>query len=100
MAKKTVHARQRHIVSSVARLHQAHSKIIRSLLYYAQAVNNQLLVALNAISARQAKATVHMEQLIETLLNYTATHPNDGIVYIASDMVLCAHTDAGYLNET
>jgi hypothetical protein len=36
-------------------------KIIGSLLYYAQAVNNKLLVALNAISARHAKATVHAE---------------------------------------
>jgi hypothetical protein len=44
-------------------------KTIGSLLYYACAVDNKLLVALNAISARQAKATVHMEQLMETLLN-------------------------------
>ena len=28
------------------------------------------------------------------------TYPNDGIVYRASDMVLCAHADAGYLNES
>jgi hypothetical protein len=34
------------------------------------------------------------------LLNYVATYPNDGIVYRASDMVLCTHADAGYLNET
>jgi hypothetical protein len=50
-------------------------KIIGSLLYYAQAVNNNLLVALNAISAQQAKVTVHTEQLMETLLNYVATYP-------------------------
>jgi hypothetical protein len=75
-------------------------KIIGSLLYYAQAVDNKLLVALNAISARQAKATIHTEQLVETLLNYVATYPNDGIVYRVSDMVLCAHVDAGYLNKT
>jgi hypothetical protein len=75
-------------------------KIIGSLLYYAQAVDNKLLVALNAISAQQAKATVHKEQLVETLLNYVATHPNYGIVYRVSDMVLCAHADAGYLNKT
>ncbi len=75
-------------------------KIIGSLLYYAQAVDNKLLVALNAVSARQAKATVHMEQLIKTLLNYVATYPNDSIVYRASDMVLCMHADAGYLNKT
>ncbi len=75
-------------------------KIIGSLLYYAQAVDNMLLVALNAISARQAKATVHTEQLIDMLLNYVPTYPNNSIVYRASDMVLCTHADAGYLNET
>ncbi len=41
-----------------------------------------------------------MEKLVHTLLDYMATYPNDGIVYRASDMVLCAHADAGYLNET
>jgi hypothetical protein len=75
-------------------------KIIRSLLYYARAVNNKLLVALNAIAACQSKATIHTEQLVHTLLDYVATYPNDGIVYRASNMVLCAHADAGYLNET
>ncbi len=72
----------------------------RPLLYYAQAVNNKLLVAFNASSAWQAKTTVHMEQLVEMLLNYIPTYPNDGIVYKASDKVLCAHADAGYLNKT
>jgi hypothetical protein len=61
--KKPVHARQRHIGSSVTRMHQACSKIVGSLLYYLQAVK---LVALNAISAQQAKATEHMEQLKES----------------------------------
>ena len=53
--------------------------IIGSLLYHAQAVNKKLLVALIAISARQAKAMLHTEQLVKTLLNYVATYPNDGI---------------------
>jgi hypothetical protein len=75
-------------------------KIIGSLLYYAQVVNNKRLVALNAISTQQAKATVHTEQLVDMLLNYVTTYPNDGIVHRASDMVLCTHADAGYLNET
>ncbi len=59
-----------------------------------------MLVALNAISTQQAKAILHTEQLVETLLNYDATYSNDSIVYGASDMVLCAHADAGYLNKT
>ncbi len=81
MAKNPEHTRQGHIGTSFARMHQAHSKSIGSLLYYARAVDNELLVALNAISAHQAKATIHMEQLMETLLNYIATYPNNCIVY-------------------
>ncbi len=98
--KKLVHTRWRHIGTSVTRMHQVRSKNIGSLLYYAQAVNNKLLVVLNAISTWQAKATVHMEQLLDILLNYVATYPNNGIVHRASDMVLCTHADAGYLNKT
>jgi hypothetical protein len=37
---------------------------------------------------------------VETLLKYVATYPNDGIGYRASNMVLCTHADAGYLNKT
>ncbi len=63
-------------------------------------MDNKLLVALNAIAARQSKASIHTEQLVHTLLDYVATYPNDGIVYRASNMVFCAHADAGYLNNT
>ncbi len=75
-------------------------EIVGSLLYYARVVDNKLLVALSAIAARQAKATVTTEQAVDLLLNYVATYLNDGIVYWASDMILCAHMDAGFLNET
>jgi hypothetical protein len=74
-------------------------KIVGSLLYYARAVDNKLLVALSAIAARQAKATITTEQAAHLLLDYVATYPNDGIVYCASDMILCAHSDVGFLNE-
>jgi hypothetical protein len=74
-------------------------EIVGSLLYYAQAVNTKLLVALSAIAARQANATVATEQAVILLLDYVATYPNDGIVYCASDMLLCAHADAGFLNK-
>jgi hypothetical protein len=74
-------------------------EIVGSLLYYAQAVTNKLLVALSVIAAHQAKATITTEQVVNLLLNYVATYPNDGIVYCASDMILYAHADAGFLNE-
>ncbi len=56
-------------------------EIMGSLLYYARAVDNKLLGALSAISARQAKATVATEQVVDLLLDYVATYPSDGIVY-------------------
>jgi hypothetical protein len=75
-------------------------EIMGSLLYYARVVNNKLLVALSAIAASQAKATVTTEQAVNLLLNYVATYPNEGIFYRASNMILCAHADAGFLNKT
>ncbi len=63
-------------------------------------MDNKLLVALSAIAARQVQAAVASEQAVHLLLDYAATHPNDGIVDRASNTILCAHADAGFLNET
>jgi hypothetical protein len=57
------------------------------------------LVALSAITAHQAYATVTTEQAVHLLLGYVATYLADGIVYRSSDMILCAHADASFLNE-
>jgi hypothetical protein len=75
-------------------------EIVGSLLYFARAVDNKLLVALSAIAAHQAKATIATEQAVNLLLDYVATYPNDGIVYQESNMILCAHLNAGFLNKT
>ncbi len=73
--------------------------IVGSLLYYARAVDNKLLVALSAISARQAAATEETLAAVHHLLDYVATYPSDGIIYRASNMILSAHSDAGFNNE-
>ena len=57
-------------------------------------------MALSAITAQQAHATVATEQAVNLLLDYVATYPNDGIIYCASDMILCAHANAGFLNKS
>ncbi len=44
-------------------------EIVGSLLYYARAVENKLLVAISAISLRQAQATVTTEQAVHFLLD-------------------------------
>lgn len=74
--------------------------IVGAVLYYARAVNNKLLVALSAIRAQQAAATELTNEDVSQLLDYLATYPNDGITYRVSDMVLAAHSDAGYINES
>jgi len=73
--------------------------IVGSLLYYTQAVDNKLLVALSAISSEQATATVATRDRVHQLLDYVATYPNDGITFRASSMVLAAHSNASFLTE-
>ena len=65
-----------------------------------RAVNNKLLVALSEIGAQQAAATEDTAAAIEQLLDYVATYSNDGILFRKSDMILAAHADAGFLNES
>jgi hypothetical protein len=43
---------------------------------------------------------VATEQVMDFLLDCVATYPTDGIVYCASNTILCAHADAGFLNKT
>ena len=74
--------------------------ILGALLYIGQAVNNKLLVALSAIESRQAATTEEKKYAIEQLLDYVATYPDDGILFRKIDMILAAHADAGFLNES
>jgi hypothetical protein len=65
-------------------------EIVGSLLYYVQAVDNKLLMALSAIAAHQANVTIATEQAVNLLLDYVAaTYPNDGKVYCHD--TLCRH---------
>ena len=57
-------------------------------------------MALSEIGAQQAAATEDTAEAIEQLLDYVATYPNDGILFRKSDMILAAHADAGFLNES
>ena len=63
-------------------------------------MDNKLLVGLSAIGSQQAAATQRTNESINQILDYCATYPADGILYRASNMVLCAHSDAGLHNES
>ena len=58
-------------------------------------MDNKLLVGLSAIGSQQAAATQRTNEAINQILDYCVTYPADRILYCSSDMVLCAHYDAG-----
>ena len=74
--------------------------IVGALLYYARTVNNKLLVALSAIGAHQSSAIEKTLKVINQLLYYYVTYPDDGTVYRSIDIILTAHSDSGLNNET
>ena len=45
-------------------------------------------------------ATEKTNEAIDQLLDYCATYPNNDMVYRSRDMILCAHSDAGFHNES
>ena len=71
-----------------------------ALIYVGRAVNNKLLVALSAIGAQKAAAIEDTAAATEKLLDYVATYSNDGILFRKRNMILVAHADAGFLNES
>ena len=72
--------------------------IVGALLFYAQAIDNELLVALGEIGSQQVAPTKDTAAAIDQLLNYVAIYPNDGVTYQSSSMIFAAHANAGYLN--
>ena len=75
-------------------------KICGKFLYYARCVDPTMLVALSDLASQQSAATERTAAAVTKFLNYCATHPNATLRYSASDMQLCIHTDASYLNAS
>ena len=54
---------------------------------------------MSSIAARQSRGTKKLEEEVAQFLDYCATHPNAGVRFVASDMLLALHSDASYLSE-
>ena len=93
-----------HIENTSPPLYEAGIKriqaIVGAFLFYGRAVDNKLLVTLNSIGTQQVAATEATNEAVNQMLDYLATYPNDGIVYRSSNMILAAHSDAGFHNES
>jgi hypothetical protein len=74
-------------------------RIVGSILYYAQAVDITVLMALSSIAIKQTKGMTNTMEKAKQLLDYLATNPNTTILYRASDMIMNVHSDASYLSE-
>jgi hypothetical protein len=73
-------------------------QVIGSFLYYARAVDPNILMALSDIATQQSAPTKNTKKQVEQCLDYMWTHPDAIIQYRASDMVLNDHSDASYLS--
>jgi hypothetical protein len=73
-------------------------QIVGSFLYYAQAVDPTILMALSEIASQQAAPTEHMMEHVSEFLDYMWTHTDAIIRYRASDMILNVHANASYLS--
>eukprot|EP00536_Pseudo-nitzschia_multiseries_P016627 jgi/Psemu1/98512/gw1.1171.2.1 len=70
-------------------------QVTGKFLFYARAVDNMMLHALNDIaSAKNNKTTLAATKYF---LNYASCNPDASIIYRASDMILCVDSDAAYL---
>jgi len=58
-----------------------------------------MAATLSSIAGRQSKATTDLNAEVTHFLDYCHTHPNAGVRFVASDMILALHSDASYLSE-
>jgi hypothetical protein len=72
-------------------------QVLGTFLYYARAVDNTMLVAINDLGTQQSKGTYNTMKDVTWLLNYAASHPDAAIRYNGSDMCLHIESDASYL---
>jgi hypothetical protein len=57
------------------------------------------LVKLSSIATKQAAPTAKTMAKVNQLLDYVATQEEEIITFNASNMILSAHSNAGYCNE-
>ena len=75
-------------------------EIVGAVLLYGREFGNKLLVTLNTIGTQQAAATEATNAAVNQMLDYLTKYTNDTIVYVPSDMILAAHSDSGFHNES
>ena len=73
--------------------------IVGTFLYYARAIDDNILVALNSIGTQQSAPTLDTKAKTQHLIDYISTHPAHTLRYNASDMIIHIDSNAVYLVE-
>ena len=73
--------------------------VVGTFAWYSRAVNPTMAATMSYITSRQSKGTENLEKEVNKFLDYCAIHPNAGVIFVASDMMLALHSDASYLSE-
>ena len=74
-------------------------KAIGKCLYLGRTVDRTLLTPLSAIASQEAAPTQRTMQHTKQQLDYIASREDAVLTYHVSEMMLAAHSDAGYHNE-
>ena len=70
---------------------------VEKVLFYARAIENNLMMGLNTIATQQENSTARTGTLVTHILNHCATYPDAILTFDASDMILHIHTDNSFL---
>ena len=73
--------------------------VVGTFAWYSRACDPTMAATLSSIGSRQSKATTDLHAEVVHFLDYCHTHPNAGVRFVASDMILALHSDASYLSE-
>ena len=71
-----------------------------TLVYIGRYFESTLTTPLSAIAFQKSKPTIENMKRAKTILNYVSTQDKAILTYTSSDMLLAAHSDAGYLKNT
>jgi hypothetical protein len=74
-------------------------QVVGTFLYFARAIDSTMLHSLTTLASEQSDGTQNTVAAMVDFLNYCASNPNAILRYVASDMVLHTHSDAGYLTD-
>ena len=68
--------------------------VVGTFAWYSRASDPTMTATLSSIASRQSTATEQLGEEVKQFLDYCSTHPNTGIRYMKSDMILALQSDA------